>query len=227
MKYKYNIRNLYKLIAGERKESWWRVLKSSFLAGICIGIAGLGYLRTGGIIGAAIFSCGLVAVCLYGLQLYTGVSGFVSSVRDWTRLPLILLGNVLGCWGMAWLASVSLPDIPQAAQEVVIIRLSKTPLQATLLGVGCGWLMTVAVTALKPWVESEKRTWIPLLFAVPMFILCGFLHSIADAFYYLACGGEWLMENMREVMRVWWSVVLGNFLGCNLARLLSLPNPYK
>lgn len=227
---KHDIIEICKLVFGGRrgKDSKWKTLRSSFLAGICIGISGLGFIQVGGgLVGAAIFGCGLVAVCLYGLQLYTGVSGFTKDWIDFFRLPLILLGNVLGCWGVAWLASTSFPDIPQAAQEVVISRLSKTPFQATLLGIGCGWLMTVAVTALKPSVGAEKRTWIPLLFAVPMFILCGFLHSIADSFYFLTCGWEWLKENIGQVLRIWGSVVLGNWIGCNLARILKLSNPYK
>lgn len=227
---KYNIVDIYKLFLGgnSTKESKWKIFRSSILAGICIGISGLGFIKVGGgLIGAAIFGCGLVAVCLYSLQLYTGVAGFTKDWVDFTRLPLILFGNVLGCWVISWIASTSFPDISQAAQEVVISRLSKTPFQATLLGLGCGWLMTIAVTALKPSVSIEKRTWIPLLFSVPMFILCGFLHSIADSFYFLTCGWEWLKENIWEVLKIWGSVVLGNWIGCNLSRILRIPNPYK
>ena len=225
---KYNWWEVYKLFtASGKKEGWWNVFRSSFLAGICIGISGLGYLKIGGLVGAGLFCFGLITVCLFSLHLFTGVSGFTSGWREFTRLPLILFGNVLGCWGVAYVASISLPDISQAAQEVVISRLSRSPLQAMWLGVGCGWLMTVAVTALKPWVGNEKRTWIPLLFAVPMFILCGFLHSIADSFYFLSCGWEWIKINLGITLKIWWSVVLGNWIGCNLARILAIPNPYK
>ena len=54
------------------------------------------------------------------------------------------------------------------------------------------------------------------MLGVPVFILCGFTHSIADAFYFLACPMEQLCQPM--VLAVYLSEVLGNFVGCNLYR---------
>ena len=39
-----------------------KTFRSAILAGICIGIAGFGYLAIGGIAGAVLFICGLIAV---------------------------------------------------------------------------------------------------------------------------------------------------------------------
>ena len=49
---------------------------SALLAGICIGIAGFGYLAIGGVVGAVTFAFGLLAVVHYRLKLYTGTAGF-------------------------------------------------------------------------------------------------------------------------------------------------------
>ena len=53
------------------------LIKSSFLAGVCIGIAGFGYLAEKSIIGAVLFSFGLLTVVHYALKLYTGTAGFI------------------------------------------------------------------------------------------------------------------------------------------------------
>ena len=55
-----------------------------------------------------------------------------------------------------------------------------------------------------------------LLLGVPVFILCGFAHSIADAFYFLVSPSEQLLQ--VPVLVVYVSEVLGNFVGCNLYR---------
>ena len=53
-----------------------QIIRSSIIAGICIGIAGFGYLAEKSIIGAVLFAFGLLAVVHYGLKLYTGTAGF-------------------------------------------------------------------------------------------------------------------------------------------------------
>ena len=80
--------------------------------------------------------------------------------------------------------------------------------------------MSTAGKNLKPWTKEGERTWIPLLFSVPVFILVGFLHSVADAFYIFGCGLDWIKENFQEIWWRWLLVVLGNFVGCNLGKIL-------
>ena len=46
-------------------------LRSSILSGIAIGIAGWGYLVTNNIVGAVLFSFGLLTVIQYKIKLYT------------------------------------------------------------------------------------------------------------------------------------------------------------
>ena len=50
------------------------IFKSSVLAGICIGIAGFGFLALGGVVGAVMFAFGLITVVCYKLKLYTGTA---------------------------------------------------------------------------------------------------------------------------------------------------------
>ena len=56
-----------------------------------------------------------------------------------------------------------------------------------------------------------------ILFGIPLFILLGFYHSIADAFYMMVVPGE-----LRTLFfGRYWTIVLGNFIGCNIPRLLK------
>ena len=61
---------------------------------------------------------------------------------------------------------------------------------------------------------------LPLLFGVPLFIFCGFPHSIADAFYTLATPFSFLGEHAGAVALYYIAIVLGNFIGCNLTRFV-------
>ncbi len=189
------------------------VIKSSILAGICIGIAGFGFLALGGIAGAVLFAFGLITVVCYKLKLYTGTAGFIVK-GEAGKLLIILLGNIVGCLMVALLARVSPMDLQGAAQKILAGRLSIGPVRAGLLAIGCGFLMTTAVTF------ARRGQWLPLLFAVPMFILCGFPHCIADAFYYLTVPFSFIRDNFWNVLLLYVCLVIGNFIGCNLYRLI-------
>ena len=189
------------------------VIKSSILAGICIGIAGFGFLALGGIAGAVLFAFGLITVVCYKLKLYTGTAGFIVK-GEVGKLLLILIGNIIGCLLVALLARVSPMDLQGAAQKILAGRLAIGPVRAGLLAIGCGFLMTTAVTF------ARRNQWLPLLFAVPMFILCGFPHCIADAFYYLTVPFSFIKENIGSVLLLYLCLVIGNFIGCNLYRLI-------
>ena len=91
-------------------------LKSSIMAGICVGIAGFGYLAardsgtgynvTREIAGSIPFSFALLAVVNYKLLLFTGTAGFIKK-NEGGRLTLILLGNIVGCLLVAMMTRLS------------------------------------------------------------------------------------------------------------------------
>lgn len=114
----------------------------------------------------------------------------------------------------AVLAGISPLHITDSAQKLLAGRLATGWWQCGLLAIGCGFIMTTVVTF------ARKGQWIPLLFGVPMFIICGFPHCIADAFYYLAAPCSFLAENTLQVLLLYVSIVAGNFIGCNLYRMI-------
>ena len=189
------------------------LIHSAIMAGICIGIAGFGYLAVGGIVGAVTFAFGLLAVVHYRLKLYTGTAGFFAK-GELLQLCTILTMNIVGCLLVALMARMSPMPLQEAAQHILEGRLNAGIVQSGVLAIGCGFIMTTAVK----WGREGK--FLPLLFGVPLFIICGFPHCVADAFYYLCVPVEYLTANAGQVLRLYASIVLGNFIGCNLYRLL-------
>ena len=189
------------------------LIHSAIMAGICIGIAGFGYLAVGGIVGAVTFAFGLLAVVHYRLKLYTGTAGFFAK-GELLQLCTILAMNIVGCLLVALMARMSPMPLQDAAQHILEGRLNAGIVQSGVLAIGCGFIMTTAVK----WGREGK--FLPLLFGVPLFIICGFPHCVADAFYYLCVPVEYLTANAGQVLLLYASIVLGNFIRCNLYRLL-------
>ena len=195
-------------------ERIFTLIRSGIFAGICIGIAGFGYLAEKSIIGAVLFAFGLLTVVGYKLKLYTGTAGFIKKgeVGD---LLIILLSNIVGCLLVALLARCSPMPLQETAQGILEGRLKVGPLFGGLLAIGCGMIMTTAVNF------ARKGNYFPLLFGVPLFITCGFPHCVADVFYYLTVPVEFLTANIGEIILFYISIVIGNFVGCNLYRTIT------
>lgn len=204
-----------------------KTLRSSIFAGVAIGTAGFGFLASGvqsetygSLVGAVLFSFGLLTVVGYKLRLYTGTAGFIKKNEVGT-LFLILLGNIIGCFIASLLARVTPLAIQEAAQKILELRLRTGALRCGLLGIGCGFIMTTAVQF------ARQKQYLPLLFGVPLFIVCGFTHCVADAFYYLCVPLDFWMANALDILTVYISIVLGNLIGCNLYRIVLAKDQYS
>lgn len=197
-----------------------KLLRSSIFAGIAIGAAGFGFLASGvqseaygSLAGAVLFSFGLLTVVGYKLKLYTGTAGFIRR-NEVGQLLLILSGNIIGCMFAALLSRVSSLGIQEAAQNILELRLRTGAVRCGLLGIGCGFIMTTAVQF------ARQKQFLPLLFGVPLFIVCGFTHCVADAFYYLCVPLTFWKAHALEILAVYACIVTGNLIGCNLYRIV-------
>jgi len=190
---------------------------SAILAGICIGIGGFANLSIGGIWGSILFTFGLVTVVHYKYKLFTGTAGFISySTKDITDLLVILLGNILGAISVGLLTKVSPLDIN--GNNILLTRINNGWFNNGLLAIGCGFMMTTAVKF------ARENKFLPLIFAVPCFIICGFPHSIADAFYYASCDFNTIQYYFNTLIESYIAIVIGNFIGCNLSRWILPEN---
>ena len=168
---------------------------NSMLAGIAISLGCWVYLITPNkIVGAFLFSCGLLAVRIYKLNLFTGKCQFILGLKNPVSYYIkVLLGNLAGVLLMTLITPAK---IGAAASEIALLRQSQTFLQALAAGVGCGALMSLATYAETPlWVSS---------LCVAAFILGGLNHCMADAFYMLAS---------KIISITWFGTMIGNAIG--------------
>ena len=182
----------------------------SIFAGLLIGIAGLVYLRVGGLAGAILFAFGLLSVVMCGAQLFTGKSGYLP-YRDIPRLVLMLVGNGIGCLIAGVITTYCANTAVTENLDAILLARDAASWHALLVtSIGTGLIMTLAVYGVR------RDNWLPLLFGVPVFIMCGLPHCVADAYYYgtalLLGEGEWMM------LWSWLWAIVGNYIGCNLPR---------
>ena len=210
----------------ENQKPMIKLFRSSIFAGIAIGTAGFGFLASGiqsevygSLVGAVLFSFGLLTVLGYKLKLYTGTAGYINR-NEVGQLFLILLGNITGCLCVALLTRLSPMDIQASAQKIMELRLGTGPLRCGLLAIGCGFIMTTCVQF------GRQGQYLPLLLGVPLFIVCGFPHCVADAFYFLCVPVAFVKAHILQILTLYVCVVLGNLLGCNIYRILLEKDQY-
>lgn len=155
-----------------------RTCIDSIFAGAMIAIGAVIYLNCPNrIIGAFLFSIGLITIMEFGFNLYTGKVGFVRKLRDVPQMMLIFLMNAVGC-------SFILSMQTQGADAVWANRLDCPPYIVFAKAVVCGILIYVCVHQHKA--HSGAASILTTLIAIPAFILCGAEHSIADICFMFA-----------------------------------------
>lgn len=172
----------------------------AIFAGIMIGIGGRVYLCADNkIAGAVLFGVGLISVLIFGMNLYTGRVGYVSSFKGIFDCLISVLGNAVGC-----LIAAILPHKNAAAAAA--LRLETPLYELFAKGVFCGILIYIAVDFYK----TQKKL-IATLFCVPAFIIAGFEHSVADM-YYLFAARVFSLRGFAVIL----TVILGNAVGALL-----------
>lgn len=187
------------------------------MAGILISIGAVVFLSCESkLAGAVLFAVGLLCICEFGLNLYTGKIGYVvykgqKPLKKAAFLLTIWLGNFCGTLlaGTAFRAAGNKAVLEKAAL-LAQTKLQQSFFTALLLGVFCGILMFAAVDIFKRNAEKGSRH-IGILFCVPVFILCGFEHSIADMAYLALCPPAVLFSPAALLFLL--AVTLGNSLG--------------
>lgn len=189
----------------------------SVIAGMFIALGCMANLKVGGYLGAFLFSFGLLSVVLYSVPLYTGRAGFCSTDEDLKHLPLVLLGNVVGTTILAGCAHECFQEMVDSAHKIVQARMDSPLYTGFFASFLCGFVMTTIVQfARKQPDGGEPRHFLILILGIPLFILSGYWHSIADAFYYVVTG-------RFDISMLWLypMTVVGNYLGCNAYNLLA------
>ena len=173
------------------------LIRLSAGASLLIGLGDFVLLKIGEPLGPFIFAFGLLGVCVLGLNLFTGKCGFL--VEDRIKildLAIILIANLVFGYAIGVIFSLFDAAIVGAAEAKVANW--DMSLEFFLRSVMCGVIMYLAV-------ELYRRgTKLGILLGVPLFIFCGFQHSIANVI------------TMGVAVEFSWTILLcaaGNFVG--------------
>ena len=205
-----------------------KILLFGIYAGLAIGLGSLVYTvaRTyltshGGIIFAsALFSVGLILVCVLGLQLYTGKIGVVFDDREQLKenainLPIMLVGNAIGAFALGIICHFAFMNIPEINDRIIAISQGKTASDTVFLqGIFCGALVYIAVYFFKN-LENWGMKIIGIITAVTLFVYCGFQHCIANMFYF-GMAFNWNINMLWNLL----IVILTNSIGALLVRCI-------
>lgn len=190
-------------------------LADGIAAGLMIVIGCAVYLSCESkVVGAVFFSVALLTICYKGFSLFTGKVGYLPeshSKEDVSVLLLGLLGNAIATCAAGYVLGLAIPSLKEAAEKLYEAKTSQSFLSTFVRAAFCGVLMYVAVSVYK-----ENKSVLGILFAVPVFILSGFEHSIADMGYFAASGRASLKAFGFIV-----TVLIGNAAGGVLLPLLS------
>ena len=182
-------------------QHYLKCLVRAILAGMMIGIGGCVYLRCEvKWVGAILFAVGLFTIFSFRLDLYTGKVGYIFD-NDRSYVPyllVVILGNFIGCLILGLMMPLD------AAVNLANAKLDNYEFLPVLFkGVLCGMLMFIAADCYK-----NTKSFIATFVCVPVFILAGFEHSIADMFYFCSAGA-FSVESLVFII----TVLIGNAIG--------------
>ena len=185
-------------------------------AGIMIAIGGSVFLSCENrYIGAILFSVALLCICLKGYSLFTGKVGYLPENHSKEAVKILLcglLGNIVSTILLGYAVSFANLALGEAAKVICEAKLSQEALQTFVRAFFCGVLMYMAVSTYR-----EKGTLAGIFFCVPVFILSGFEHSIANMFYFGASG----IINMDSIIYLA-VVIAGNSVGGMAMPILNI-----
>lgn len=192
------------------------ILSGSIAAGMLVGIGGTVYLSCENkAVGAVLFSVALLAICMFSLYLFTGKIGYLATDRSLTNvLSLItgLVGNAVGASCTGFLIKICRGGLVEKTTTICATKLEQSYLQTFLLAAFCGVLMYTAVE-----IYRSKGSALGIIICIPVFILSGFEHSVADMFYFSLSS----LSPARPVIFILFAI-LGNAVGAIVLRLLQI-----
>lgn len=202
-----------------------------FLAGALISFGYMGYIKitalvpggVGEFLGAAVFPVGLIAILVLGAELVTsnimivGISYFEKKVSLKTMISnwlCVFLGNILGALFVALLFGIYLGSMEPFKETVASLAIHKAEmsfLKTVVSGIACNWFVGIGTwifLAGKDGFAKIGGLWFPIMF----FVLCGFQHSVANAFL-MSMGVSWNMVSFTDAGMNIVAAFLGNVIG--------------
>lgn len=188
-------------------------------AGILISIGGIAYLAIENkFLGSFIFSIGLLTVCMYNMNLYTGKIGYilVNKPNYIIELLISLLGNILGTLIIGYSFRLTrFSNYITKAGELSLIKINDNYTSVFILSILCGIMMYIAVNNYKNQKDVIGK-YLTIFLCVMTFILCGFEHCIANSFYF-SISNLWSTKAILYLL----IMIIGNSIGSIIIALYN------
>ena len=155
------------------------VFIKAILSGFMIAFGCIIYLMCPNkMVGALLFSFGLLTIVCRELYLFTGKIGYIRQVGI-VNILLTILGNFVGTYLLGTVIQLTRLPIAESVSSVVSTKLNDSIPSLFILSIACGVMMYLAVDSYK-----KSRSWLFVILPVVIFILSGFEHSIANMCYF-------------------------------------------
>ncbi len=198
-----------------RQKELKTVFIKAILAGICIAIGGavfVSLMDKNKLLGAVLFSIGLITICTQNFNLFTGKACYLLDNDKYYFIDLIVIwfGNAIGTLIIAFfIFCTRLADSLQSSAKILVATKNADSLFSLFfLGVICNILIYIAVEGYKT-NEHIFGKYLSIVFGVTVFILIGSEHSVADMFYYSLAGEFFRWDSLLRLI----VISLGNVAG--------------
>ena len=196
-------------------------LVKSILAGISIAIGAVIYLLCSNkIVGAFLFSVGILMVMEFKLLLYTGyvpTQRECQSFKDYViNSSFVFIGNLIGGAVTAGLLALTRlkSDLWKATNAVCDVKLNDELLSIFILSIFCGIIIAGIVKA-----TNLKHRVLYVGMMIATFILCGYEHVVANSFYFSFSLKLFTFEGLLFMLVCF----LGNFVGGMICSFVKNP----
>ena len=165
-------------------------------------------------IGAFMFSFGLIVICKYNLNLFTGQAGYIT-IKQIPNYLITIITNLF----YTMFFSVLLSFNENACLKAREIWATKSNLGIDSLifsSFFCGVLIYIGVDYYK-----KHSSIVGLLFAIPIFVLCGFDHAVADTVYFTLAFSKYYVGDLfpTDLIR-FLIIILFNIAGSKATKIL-------
>ena len=201
----------------------------SFCSGLMIGVGGTAFLLAldfseewGKLIGAVLFSLGILCIVMFEMKLFTGLISDMPEMgwKNWWKLPVCFICNMLGVLFASILVYYSAFSevVVREASGIMNVKLNTSywGLKALSSSIFCGFLITLSIGAVNYAPRKKLSTTVGVMFPIIVFAFCGFDHSVANTLYFFLAGFSGKAVVYLLVC------VLGNILGGVILPILSL-----
>lgn len=174
------------------KISFVDLIRDSIAAGMLIGFGCIANVSCeNNVVGALLFSIGLLAVIIQNRFLFTGKVGYWTKFRHQTiELFIGLFFNLISIWLTCFVFS-EFSGLPLDCGELIQQKMNEGGVEALVRAIGCGAMMYIAV-------DGYHETSNPIVVIIPVmtFILCGFDHCIANFGYMGMYGNLFISQQL-------------------------------